>query len=144
MLSAERGKPRASNLHVGRMTQKSIERLRDYLAQLPPQALALLMQEFERAIDRGEDTNVAGVVLEQLRQLARGVDYNAMPRKEDAARLVFRALEPFLVDVGLPTRPGQIHRASLLPISVGTSDSSSPLVPLTFGNEVTLLPPWPE
>jgi len=33
------------------MSQTSIERLRDYLAQLPPQAQALLMREFERAID---------------------------------------------------------------------------------------------
>jgi hypothetical protein len=41
------------------MSQTSIERLRDYLAQLPPQAQALLMREFERAIERGEDVSVA-------------------------------------------------------------------------------------
>ena len=58
--------------HFGRMSQTSIERLRDYLAQLPPQAQALLMREFERAIERGEDTAVANFVLEQLRKIVRG------------------------------------------------------------------------
>ena len=54
-------------IHTRRMSQTSTERLRDYLAQLPPQAQALLMREFERAIERGEDTTVATFVLEQLR-----------------------------------------------------------------------------
>jgi len=44
------------------MSQTSIERLRDYLAQLPPQSLALLMREFERAVEKGEDTKVANLV----------------------------------------------------------------------------------
>ena len=56
------------------MSQTSTERLRDYLAQLPPQSQALLMREFERAIERGEDTTVASFVLEQLRQIVRGTD----------------------------------------------------------------------
>jgi hypothetical protein len=98
------------------MSQTSIERLRNYLAQLPPQALALLMREFERAIERGEDTGIASIVLEQLRGLSRGSGESAPRRKEDAARLLFRTLEPFLVDGNLPTRPGQIRRASLLPV----------------------------
>ena len=37
------------------MSQTSTERLRDYLAQLPPQSQALLMREFERSLERGED-----------------------------------------------------------------------------------------
>ena len=55
------------------MSQTSTERLRDYLAQLPPQSQALLMREFERAIERGEDTVVASFVLEQLRKVVRGI-----------------------------------------------------------------------
>jgi hypothetical protein len=47
------------------MSQTSTERLREYLAQLPPQAQALLLREFERAIERGEDTTIASLVLEQ-------------------------------------------------------------------------------
>jgi hypothetical protein len=99
------------------MSQTSIERLRDYLAQLPPQAQALLMREFERSIERGEDTTVATFVLEQLRKVVRGTEEEeARPRTDDPARLLFRPLEPFLVEGNQPVRPGQVRRASLLPI----------------------------
>ena len=54
------------------MSQTSIERLRDYLAQLPPQSQALLMREFERAVERGEDLAVANFVLGELRKIVRG------------------------------------------------------------------------
>src|SRR6059058_3259101 len=67
------------------MGQTSIERLRDYLAQLPPQAQALLMREFERAIERGEDIGVATFVLEQLRKVVRGAGDEARPRTDDPA-----------------------------------------------------------
>jgi hypothetical protein len=98
------------------MSQTSIERLREYLVRLPPQSQALLMREFERAIERGEDTTVANFVLEQLRKIVRGSDEEARPRTDDPARLLFRPLEPFLVDSNFPIRPGQIRRASLLPV----------------------------
>ena len=98
------------------MSQTSIERLRDYLGQLPPQSQALLMREFERAIERGEDTTVATFVLEQLRKVVRRTDEEAGPRTDDPARLLFRPLEPFLVESNRPVRPGQIRRASLLPV----------------------------
>ena len=48
-------------LASGRMSQTPTDRLRDYLAQLPPQSQALLMREFERAIERGEDVAVANL-----------------------------------------------------------------------------------
>ena len=99
------------------MSQTSTERLKDYLAQLPPQAQALLMREFERAIERGEDTAVATFVLEQLRKVVRGTEEEeARPRTDDPARLLFRPLEPFLVESNFPARPGQIRRASLLSV----------------------------
>lgn len=100
------------------MSQTSTERLRDYLAQLPPQAQALLMREFERAIERGEDTAVATLVLEQLRKVVRGTeeDEEVRPRTDDPARLLFRPIEPFLVESNFPMRPGQIRRTSLQPI----------------------------
>src|SRR5467141_3041520 len=109
-------RPYYTNVHTGRMSQTSIERLRDYLAQLPPQAQALLMREFERAIERGEDAAVATLVLEQLRKVVRGTDEEARPRTDDPARLLFRPLEPFLIDSNFPVRPGQIRRASLPPV----------------------------
>src|SRR5580704_3183665 len=98
------------------MSQRSIERLRDYLVQLPPQAQALLMREFERAIERGEDTSVAALVLEQLRQITRGPEDGGRRRSGESARLLYRPLEPFLVGGNAPTRPGQIRRASLMPV----------------------------
>src|ERR1700712_5538900 len=102
-------------MHSGRMSQTSTERLKEYLTQLPPQAQALLMREFERAIERGEDATVATFVLEQLRKVVRGTEEETRPRTDDPARLLFRPLEPFLVEGNFPTRPGQIRRASLVP-----------------------------
>jgi len=98
------------------MGQTSIERLRDYLAQLPPQSKALLMREFERAIERGEDLAVANFVLEELRKIVRGGEDDALPRTEDPARLAFRALEPFLIESTHTPRPGQIRRSSLVAV----------------------------
>src|SRR5260370_23879665 len=105
-----------SSVHTGRMSQTSTERLRDYLVQLPPQSQALLMREFERAIERGEDATVASFVLEQLRNVVRGSDNEAQPRTNDPARLLFRPLEPFLLEASFPVRPGQVRGASLLPV----------------------------
>jgi hypothetical protein len=109
-------RPSDTSVHTGRMSQSSIERLRDYLVQLPPQSQALLMREFERAIERGEDTTVASFVLEQLRKVVRGTDEEARPRTDDPARLLFGPLEPFLVETNFAVRPGQVRRASLLPV----------------------------
>ena len=90
------------------------DRLRDYLRQLAPAAQALLMREFERALERGEDVAVASLVLTELRKVVRA-DSTDRPRAEDASRLVFACLGPFLVDEGEP-RPGQIRRSSLEPV----------------------------
>jgi hypothetical protein len=119
---------RPRHTHTGRMSQTSTERLRDYLAQLPPQAQALLMREFERAIERGEDIVVATFVLEQLRKVVRGTeeDEEAPPRTDDPARLLFRPIEPFLVESNFPTRPGQIRRTSLLPVWQWLSRDGAP------------------
>jgi hypothetical protein len=98
------------------MSQTSIERLREYLAQLPPQSQALLMREFERSLERGEDVTVANFVLGQLRQIVRNDDEQVTARAEDPARVLFRPLEPFLVEHNAAVRPGQIRRSSLPPI----------------------------
>ena len=130
MIAGGRALPSArhTHIHTGRMSQTSTERLRDYLAQLPPQAQALLMREFERAIERGEDIVVANFVLEQLRKIVRGTeeDDEARPRTDDPARLLFRPLEPFLVEGNFPVRAGQIRRASLLPVWQWLSRDGAP------------------
>ncbi len=116
------------------MSQSSIERLRDYLGQLPPKAQALLMREFERAIERGEDVAVANFVLEQLRMVVRAPSEDATPRTEDPMRRVFRPLEPFLVENVAHARPGQIRRSSLGPVWLwlgreGCPEASAPSRP---------------
>jgi hypothetical protein len=105
------------------MGQESLERLRMYLGQLPPQSQALLMREFERAIERGQDVAVATLVLQQLRMVVRAPDEEvsdteAPPpaRVEDVSRILFQPLQTFLVDGNAPMRPGQIKRSSLTPV----------------------------
>jgi hypothetical protein len=98
------------------MNKSSIDRLRDYLAQLPQQSQMLLLREYERAIERGEDVKVAQFVLDLLRGTIRGHEDAVRPRVEDPSRLVFKSLEPFLVDGVQAVRPGQIRRPSLLPV----------------------------
>ena len=116
------------------MNQTSTERLRDYLAQLPPQSQALLMREFERAIERGEDTAVATFVLELLRKIVRGAseDDPARPRTDDPAHLLFVPLEPFLIDGNFPIRPGQIRRVSLSPVWQWLTRDGAPEAALEF------------
>src|SRR5690606_24702688 len=98
------------------MAKTTTERLRAHLAQLPPKAQALLMRASQRATERGEDATVATLVLEELRRVARSPSDDLTARVEDPARLVFRPLDPFLVDGNATIRPGQIRRGSLLPV----------------------------
>lgn len=114
------------------MSQSSIERLRDYLGQLPPKAQALLMREFERAIERGEDVAVANFVLEQLRMIVRAPSDDITPRTDDPMRLVFRPLEPFLVENIPHIRPGQIRRSSLAPVWMWFGREGNPEAAQTF------------
>ncbi|NGX95231.1 MAG: hypothetical protein G4V63_08370 [Candidatus Afipia apatlaquensis] len=114
------------------MSQSSIERLRDYLGQLPPKAQALLMREFERAIERGEDVAVAGFVLEQLRMIVRAPTEDMTPRADDPMRRVFRPLEPFLVESIPHIRPGQIRRSSLAPIWIWLGREGAPDAVLAY------------
>jgi hypothetical protein len=55
-------------------------------------------------------------VLEQLRKVVRGTEEEVLPRIDDPARLLFRPLEPFLVEGNVTVRPGQVRRSSLLPV----------------------------
>ena len=114
------------------MSQSSIERLRNYLGQLPPKAQALLMREFERAIERGEDVAVANFVLEQLRMIVRAPSEDISPRTDDPMRLVFRPLEPFLVENIPHIRPGQIRRSSLAPVWMWFGREGNPEAAQTF------------
>lgn len=102
-----------------------VERLRDYLRLLPPNAQSLLMREYEAALARGADVAVAQFVLAELRKVVRSDHANDRSRApaRDVVRLIYSALDPFLVD-GKEVRPGQVRRASLEPIWVWLSEAA--------------------
>jgi hypothetical protein len=92
---------------------QSIERLREYLRALKPEARSLLIQELERNLLRGEENPGNDLVLAELRNAVRA---GAQPvtRIGDAARLFFVPVEPFLVDGPADhKRHGRIARVSI-------------------------------
>jgi hypothetical protein len=93
-----------------------VERLREYLRELPAGARALLIAELERAALRGDDFPGGNLVLDEVRSAVRDSGESAA-RVHNTARLVFRPLDPFIVD-GNPNRkfPCRLARASLDPI----------------------------
>jgi hypothetical protein len=99
------------------------DRLRDYLCQLGHAAQKMLMREFERALERGEDVAVANFVLAELRKIVRTADENTRPRVEDVSRLVFACLTPFLTDEE-EQRVGRVRRSSLEPVWLWLSRSA--------------------
>jgi hypothetical protein len=95
---------------------QSIERLREYLRTLTPEARSMLVQELERNLLRGDGSSGNDLVLQELRRAIR-VDAQQVPRIGDAARMFFVPLEPFLIDGRADhKRIGRIARVSLEPI----------------------------
>lgn len=91
-----------------------IDRLRQFLRELSPQARALLTAELERAALRGDDVPGGDLVLQEVRNAARVDSEEDAPRVGNAARLFFRPFEPFLAS--RPSRnpqPGRIPRDAL-------------------------------
>jgi hypothetical protein len=94
----------------------SVDRLRDYLRELKPEARALLMAELERGRLRGEELPAIGLILQELREAAPH-DRALPPRIGDPQRLFFAPIEPFLIDDRSGRkRAGRIARMSLEPI----------------------------
>jgi hypothetical protein len=94
----------------------SVERLREYLRTLKPGARALLVQELERSLLRGDESPGDEFVLEELRRTIRAAA-QPVPRIGDAARLFFKPLEPFLIDNRVDhKRVGRIAHTALEPI----------------------------
>jgi hypothetical protein len=93
-----------------------VERLRQYLRELKPEARVLLTGELERGLLRGEGTSGAELVLQELRRAARE-SVRPSQRIGSLARLFFQPLEPFLVDdIAAHSHPGRIARVALEPI----------------------------
>jgi len=91
----------------------TIERLRQYLRELPPPARSLLIGELERSLLRGDDVAGADLVLQGLRSVVREQREGA-PRIGNSARLFYKPIEPFMVDDRADHKhPGRIARSSL-------------------------------
>jgi hypothetical protein len=93
-----------------------VERLREYLQVLSPEARAMLVAELERALLRGEDEAGSELVLQELRRIIRGGG-EPTPRVSHMARRFFMPLGPFLIDGPADhKRLGRLARDSLDPI----------------------------
>ena len=96
--------------------ETTVERLRQYLRDLSPGAHSLLIGELERSVLRGDEVAGADLVLQELRRIVRE-QRDGAPHIDSSARLLFKPLEPFLVDDrGDRSHPGRIARASLEPL----------------------------
>ena len=94
----------------------AIERLRQYLRELPPQTRSLLIGELERYLLRGQEVDGGDLILQELRRIARE-QRHGVPRLGNSARLFFKPLEPFLVDDQSDHKhPGRIARSSVEPL----------------------------
>jgi hypothetical protein len=92
---------------------ETVERLRQFLRDLSPGARSLLIGEIERCVLRGDDVAGADLVLQELRRIVRE-QRDGAPRINNSARLLFKPLEPFLVDDrGDHRHPGRIAHRSL-------------------------------
>jgi hypothetical protein len=114
-----------------------VERLREYLGGLTPEARALLIAEIERSALNGTALPGADLILEMLRPTLR---QSAQPvaRVGSPIRHFFRPLEPFLVNPGLQrVLPGRIERSSLLPIWEWIGRDLLPPAAKTYTREAT-------
>src|SRR4026209_1150785 len=93
--------------------EKTVERLRHFLRELSPGARSLSIGELESSVVRGEDVVGASLVLQDIRRIFRE-QRDVAPRVEDSARLLFKPLEPFIVDDRRAHKhPGRIARLAV-------------------------------
>jgi hypothetical protein len=115
---------------------QSIERLRDYLRTLSPEARSMLLQELERNMLHGEDNAGNDLILQELRRAIRA-ESQPVPRIGDAARLFFAPFDPFLIDAAADhKRLGRIARVSLEPIWTWISRDLIPAEAKALGEDI--------
>lgn len=91
----------------------TVDRLREFLRELPANARSTLIAELERKMLAGDAIVGAELILTELRKLFRESRQTA-PRHGNAARLFYKPLEPFMVDDTAERRhPGRISRGVL-------------------------------
>jgi hypothetical protein len=115
---------------------QSIDRLREYLRALKPEARSLLVQELERNLLRGGENAGNEFVLHELRRAIRA-ETQPVPRIGSAARSFFVPLEPFLIDARADHRRiGRIARVSLEPIWAWLSRDLIPAEAKALGEDI--------
>ncbi|HEY6381681.1 MAG TPA: hypothetical protein VIY07_07730, partial [Pseudolabrys sp.] len=91
----------------------TVERLRQFLRELSPSAHSMLVGELERSVLRGHEVAGADLVLQELRRILRE-QRDDVHNIDQSAQLLFKPLEPFLVDDrGDHQHPGRVARSSL-------------------------------
>jgi hypothetical protein len=91
----------------------TVDRLRDFLRELPSNSRSTLIAELERKMLAGETIVGGELILNELRRLFRE-SREVQPRYGNAARIFYKPLEPFMVDDAAARRhPGRISRAAL-------------------------------
>jgi hypothetical protein len=96
--------------------RSSIERLREYLQALSPQARTMLVGELERGLLSDDAVAGSELVLQELRRIVRA-DAQPTRRINEAARRFFMPAEPFIVDDAAEhKRIGRLARVSLIPV----------------------------
>jgi hypothetical protein len=116
-----------------------LDRLRQFLRELPSGARSLLMTELERAVLRGDEVPGGDMLLQEVRAAVRdsGEHANA-PRIGAPARAFFAPLEPFLIDIqGEHKAPGRIARATLDPIWTWIARDLVPAEAKAYSDDVT-------
>ena len=114
-----------------------VERLREYLRQLPSEARALLIAELERAALRGDEILGGDFLLQEVRSALREEGISA-PRIGNPARLFFQPLAPFLTDDD-PARKhqGRMARSCLEPLWAWIRRDLVPNEAKSYCDEVT-------
>lgn len=114
-----------------------VEKLREFLRQLPPGARALLINELERGLLNGNEMPGSELILQELRRTIRDSGQPA-DRIGHAARQFFRPLEPFLVD-DLPDHKhrGRIARACIEPLWAWVGHTVAPAELQPYADDVS-------
>ena len=90
-----------------------MEKLRDYLAGLPPETRRVLIRGLESAKARGENPRQYDLIMSVARE-AFADDRTSFPARRLPQHIFFQPLEPFLISETLPEkRRGLIQRSSL-------------------------------
>jgi len=116
----------------------SVERLRQYIREISPEARALLLRELERGTLAGSRIPGFDLILQELRDEQRG-SAHSMERLDSPDRRFFQPLAPFLTDDEISQKiHGRINRSSLTKIWVWLERDLLPVETKAFSEEVAV------